>query len=114
MSGKPNPVKILLKGVHRDMINAAVQYIDVGTVISQLLKSKREIIRFSGGLVHAHTRDPRLMALSNEASADLAEAYDRVLAKLAIPVLNAAQDGLQNQKESNRTPLPALVASEGS
>jgi hypothetical protein len=42
---KPNPVKILLKGVHRDTINAAIQDNDVDSVISQLLKSKREIIR---------------------------------------------------------------------
>jgi len=117
---KPNPVKILLKGVHRDTINAAVQDIDVGTVISQLLKSKRELIRLqtlnfifdrlmgkpkqevgiSGGLVHAHTRDPRLATLSNEALAELADAYDRVIAKHAVPALNAAQDGPQNQIES--------------
>jgi len=42
---KPNPVKILLKRVHCDTINAAVQDIDVGSVISQLLRSKREIIQ---------------------------------------------------------------------
>jgi len=124
---KPNPVKILLKGVHRDTINAAVQDIDVGSVISQLLKSKREIIQLqtlnfifdrllgkpkqelgiSGGLVHAHTRDPRLAALSNEALAELAEAYDRVLAKHAAPVLDVAQDGPHNQIESNRALSPA-------
>jgi hypothetical protein len=117
---KPNPVKILLKGVHRDTINAAVQDIDVGTVISQLLKSKREIIRLqtlnfifvrlmgkpkqevgiSGGLVHAHTRNPRLSTLSNEALAELADAYDRVIARHAVPVLSAAQDEPQNQIES--------------
>jgi hypothetical protein len=122
----------VLKGVHRDTINAAVQDIDVGSVISQLLKSKREIIRLqtlnfifdrlmgkpkqevgiSGGLVHAHTRDPRLMALSNEALAELAEAYDCVLAKHSPNVLAAAQDGPQNQKESNRALLPACIASE--
>jgi hypothetical protein len=123
---KPNPVKILLKGVHRETINAAVQDIDVGSVISQLLKSKREIIQLqtlnfifdrllgkpkqelgiSGGLVHAHTRDPRLASLSNEALEALARAYDDVLVRYSPAVL-AVQDGPHNQIESNRALLPA-------
>jgi hypothetical protein len=70
-------------------------------------KPKQEI-GVSGGLVHAHTRDPRLATLSNEALAELADAYDHVLAKHAVPVLDVAQDGLQNQIESK----PRIEAAE--
>lgn|SRR6516225_3603833 len=35
---KKDPVKIVLKGVHRDTINAAVEGIDVGSTIRGLLK----------------------------------------------------------------------------
>ena len=112
-------MKILLEGVHRETINAAVQDIDVGGVISQLLKSKREIIclqtlnfifdglmgkpkqevGISGGLVHAHTRDPRLASLPNEALEALSRAYDTVLALYSPAVLDVAHDGPENQIE---------------
>ena len=54
----------------------------------------------SGGLVHAHTRDPRLTQLSNEALAELAQAYDGIIARHSVPALPAAQDAPVNQTVS--------------
>jgi hypothetical protein len=93
-------------------ISLAVQDVDVGSTIRGLLKQSSANIRlqalnfvfdrmlgkpkqelgFSGRLVHAHMRDPRLAALSNKALAEFAGAYDQVLAKHAVPVLDAVQD----------------------
>jgi hypothetical protein len=75
-------------------------------IFDRLMGKRKQEVGISGGLVHAHTRDPRLMALSNEALAELAAAYDDVLAKHAVPVLDAAQDDLQNQPESKETAEP--------
>ena len=58
-------------------------------------------------MLHAHTRDPMLAALPKEALDALARAYDDVLTKYAV--LDVAQDGPQNQIESNRaTAAPRL------
>ena len=66
-----------------------------------LLRSKKEVVRLqalnflydrmlgkpkqhvsvSGGLIHAHTRDPFLASLPKEALEQLARSYDEVLAK---------------------------------
>ena len=109
--------KRLLKGVTRDTIIHAVENVDVQAVILGLLRSKKEIIRLqtlsfifdriqgkskqdvsvSGGLVHAHVRDPRLAALPQEALLELARAYDQILVK-HLP--DAAPDSSQNQIES--------------
>jgi len=117
---KPNLAKVLPKGVSRTTILAAVENIDVGSVIIGLLKSKREQTRLealhfvfdrlmgkpkqdigvSGGIVHSHIRDPFLAALPKEALEELASAYDKVLSKHAQPVLDVSQDGPQNQIES--------------
>jgi hypothetical protein len=117
---KPNLAKILLKGVSRTTILAAVENMDVGAIIIGLLKSKREQIRLetlhfvfdriigkpkqdltlSGGIVHAHTRDPFLASLPKEALEALARSYNEVLKKYAAPVLDVAQDAPQNQIES--------------
>ena len=87
-------------------------------VILGLLRSKKEIIRLqtlnfifdriqgkpkqdvsvSGGLVHAHVRDPRLAALPKEALEALARAYDDILVK-HLP--DASPDTQHNQMESN-------------
>jgi len=95
---KPNPTK-LLRGVSRETLAVAVANIDIATVLAGLLRSKREIVRLqalkfvydrmlgkpkqdvsvSGGLVHAHTRDPFLASLPKEALEELARAYDAVL-----------------------------------
>jgi len=115
---KPNLAKHLLKGVTRDTIIHAVENVDVQGVILGLLRSKKEIIRLqtlnfifdriqgkpkqdvsvSGGLVHAHVRDPRLAALPQEALLELARAYDQILVK-HLP--DAPPDTQQNQMESN-------------
>jgi hypothetical protein len=117
---KPDLTKLLLKGVSRNTILAAVENVDVGSVIIGLLKSKREQTRIealhfifdrvlgkpkqdlslSGGLVHTHVRDPFLAALPKEALEALARSYDDVLAKYATPVLDVSQDGPHNQIES--------------
>jgi hypothetical protein len=123
---KPNLAKALLKGVSRTTILAAVENVDVGSIITGLLHSKREQTRLealhfvfdrvvgkpkqdvsvSGGLVHAHTRDPFLAALPKEALEALSRSYDEVLAKYSIPVVDVAQDGPHNQIESK----PAIEA----
>ena len=122
---KPNMAKVLLKGVSRTTILAAVENVDVGAIIIGLLRSKREQTRIealhfifdrvmgkpkqdvnvSGGLLHAHTRDPLLAALPKEALEALARSYDEILAKHA-PILDVAQDAPQNQIESK----PAIEA----
>jgi hypothetical protein len=109
---KPNLAKVLLKGVSRTTILAAVENVDVGRIIIGLLKSKREQTRIealhfifdrvmgkpkqdlsvSGGLVHTHIRDPFLTSLPKEALEALARSYDEVLAKYAMPVVDVAQD----------------------
>jgi hypothetical protein len=100
---KPNYAKRLLSGV---------KPVTALTVLWDRIfgKPKREI-GVSGGLVHAHTRDPLLAALPKEALEALTRAYDDVLAKHtppAPPVLEVAQDGPQNQTESK----PAIEAEE--
>ena len=42
---KPNLAKVLLKGVSRNTILAAVENVDVGSIIIGLLRSKREQTR---------------------------------------------------------------------
>ena len=123
---KPNLAKVLLKGVSRTTILAAVENVDVGAIIIGLLKSKREQTRIealhfifdrvmgkpkqdlnvSGGLLHTHTRDPLLAALPKEALEEMARAYDAILAKHALPVLDIVQDAPQDQIESK----PAIEA----
>jgi hypothetical protein len=123
---KPNLAKVLLKGVSRTTILAAVENVDVGAIIIGLLKSKREQTRIealhfifdrvmgkpkqdlsvSGGLVHTHVRDPLLSSLPKEALEALARSYDDVLAKYATPVLDVAPDAAHNQIESK----PAIEA----
>lgn len=117
---KPNLAKILLKGVSRTTILAAVENVDVGAIIIGLLKSKREQTRIealhfvfdrvigkpkqdltlSGGIVHTHTRDPILASLPKEALEALAQSYNGIIEKYAAPILDVAQDGSQNQIES--------------
>jgi hypothetical protein len=129
---KPNLAKILLKGVSRTTILAAVENVDVGAIIIGLLKSKREQTRlealhfvfdrvigkpkqdlnFSGGIVHTHTRDPILAALPKEALEALAQSYNEIIGKYATPVLHVAQDGPQNQIESMPDTKTVQVESE--
>jgi hypothetical protein len=112
---KPNLAKVLLKGVSRNTILAAVENVDVGAIIIGLLRSKREQTRIevlhfifdrvmgkpkqdlsvTGGVIHAHVRDPLLSSLPKKALEALAQSYDDVLAKYAHPVLDVPQDGPQ-------------------
>jgi len=82
---KPNLAKRLLKGFSRDALLEAADNIDVGAVITSLLRSKREKTRLetllfvrdsvlgrpaqslnvSGGLMHAHTAWRPLSTLSD-------------------------------------------------
>lgn len=58
-----------------------------------MLGKPKQDVSVSGGLIHAHTRDPFLASLPKEALEQLARSYDEVLAKY-IP--NASQNGSQN------------------
>jgi hypothetical protein len=86
---------VLLKGVSRSTILAAVENLDVGAIIIGLLRSKREQthiealhfifdrvmgkpkqdLSVTGGVVQAHVRDPLLAALPKEALEVLARSY---------------------------------------
>jgi hypothetical protein len=129
---KPNLVKVLLKGVSRNTILAAVENVDVGSIIIGLLRSKREQtpiealhfifdrvmgkpkqdLSVTGGVIHAHVRDPLLASLPKEAMEALARSYDDVLAKYAKPVLDVSQDGPPNQTESKPAIEAEVVESE--
>ena len=60
----------------------------------------KQDVAVSGGLLHAHARDPLLVALPKEALEALARHYDDVLARYALPATDAQQDGPGNQIES--------------
>jgi len=120
---KPNLAKRLLKGFSRAAIAEAVADVDVGAVVTSLLKSKREKtkletliflrdtmigrpaqnVSLSGGVLHAHTIWRPLAALSDEE----VQLLDAITKKLTAPaVSNTSQDGPQNQIESK----PAIEA----
>jgi hypothetical protein len=69
----------------------------------------KQAVEVSGGWLHAHTtyRDPRLAALSQEEIQQL----DAITRKLLPPASTAAEDGPQNQIESN-TAIEAADAIE--
>jgi hypothetical protein len=116
---KPNLAKMLLKGFSRSTIADAVADLDLGAVVTGLLKSKREKtrletlifvrdtiigrpaqdVRLSGGLVHAHTAWRPLASLSDEEVLQL----DAITRKLVAPASNvspASSDAPHNQIES--------------
>jgi hypothetical protein len=125
---KPNLAKRLLKGFSREAIAEAVATIDVGAVITSLLKSKREKtkletlvfvrdtiigrpaqnVSLSGGLVHAHTVWRPLSALNDEEIALL----DKLTKKLSAPASDASPDAHQNQIESKPAIEAEAMASE--
>jgi hypothetical protein len=120
---KPNIAKRLLNGVKPVTAAEALEGIDVRAVVHDLLKNgsrnvklqtltalwdriygrPKQDVSVSGGLIHAHTRDPFLASLPKEALEELARSYDGVLARY---VQNDAQDGPHNQIESK----PAIEA----
>src|SRR5215470_7580353 len=114
---KPNLAKRLLSGVKPLTAAEALEGIDVKAVIHDLLKhgsrpvklqtltvlwdriygKPKQDVAVSGGLLHAHARDPLLVALPKEALEALARHYDDVLAKYVLPATDAQQDGPGNQ-----------------
>lgn len=126
---KPNLAKRLLKGFSRDAIAVAMADVDVGAVITSLLKSKRERtkletlifvrdtligrpaqnVQLSGGVLHAHTVWRPLAELSDEEMRLL----DTITKKLQAPVSNTLPNGPQNQIESKPAIEAEVVASEG-
>src|SRR5262245_45984051 len=96
---KPNLAKRLLSGVKPLTAAEALEGIDVRVIVHDLLKNGSRPVKLqtltvlwdriygkpkqetnvTGGLLHTHTRDPRLAALSQEALEELARKYDPVL-----------------------------------
>ena len=131
---KPNYAKRLLSGVKPVTAAEALEGVDVRAIVHDLLKNgsrpvklqtltvlwdriygkPKQEIGVSGGLLHAHTRDPRLAAMPKEALEALAKAYDDVLVKYPLPALNVAQDAPQNQIDSKPAIEAEVVASETS
>jgi hypothetical protein len=115
---KPNIARRLLSGVKPVTAAEALDGIDVQAIVHDLLKNgsrpvklqtltvlwdrifgkPKQDVSVSGGLVHAHTRDPLLASLPKEALEALARSYDEVLAKHALA---APQDGPHNQTKSD-------------
>jgi hypothetical protein len=100
---KPNLAK-RLASVLKPMTAAEIlQQVDVQAVNAlwdRALGKPKQDVSVSGGLIHAHTRDPFLASLPKEALEALSRSYDEVLAKYSTPVLDVAQDGPHNQIES--------------
>ena len=119
---KPNLAKLLLRGFSREAIAEAVATVDVGAVITSLLKSKREKtkletlvfvrdtiigrpaqnVSLSGGVLHAHTVWRPLASLND----DEIEMLDKLTKKLSAPASDTSQHAHQNQIESK----PAIEA----
>ena len=130
---KPNYAKRLLSGVKPVTAAEALEGVDVRAIVHDLLKNgsrpvklqtltvlwdriygkPKQEIGVSGGLVHAHTRDPRLAAMPKEALEALARAYDETLAKYPMAVLDAPQDAPQNQTESKLAIAAEVVQPRG-
>ena len=111
----------MLSGVKPVTAAEALDGIDVRAVVHDLLKNGSRPVKLqtmtvlwdrifgrpkqdasvSGGIVHAHTRDPLLASLPKETLEALARSYDDVLAKYAKPVLDVSRDGQHNQTKSN-------------
>jgi hypothetical protein len=129
---KPNIAKRSLSGVKPLTAAEALAGIDVQEIVHDLLKhgsrpvklqtltvlwnrifgKPKQDVSVSGGLVHAHTRDPLLASLPKEALEALSRSYDEVLAKYATPVLDVVQDGPHNQIESKPTIEAEVVESD--
>jgi len=119
---KPNLAKRLLSGVKPLTAAEALEGVDLRAIVHDLLKNGSRPVKLqtltvlwdriygkpkqemsvAGGLLHTHTRDPRLTELSTEALEELARKYDDVLAKHTLPVLEIAPDGPQNQKNQTQ------------
>jgi hypothetical protein len=129
---KPNIAKRLLSGVKPVTAAEALEGVDVQAIVHDLLKNgsrpvklqtltvlwdrifgkPKQDVSVSGAFVHAHTRDPFLASLPKEALEALARSYDELLAKYRKPVLDVAQDGPHDQKESNTAFESEVMESE--
>jgi hypothetical protein len=90
-------------GVFRDIFENGSRPLKlqaVNALWDRALGKPKQDVSVSGGLIHAHTRDPFLASLPKEALEALSRSYDEVLAKYSTPVLDVAQDGPHNQIES--------------
>jgi hypothetical protein len=114
---KPNIAKRLLSGVKAKTAADILSKIDTEALVDDLLKNgsrqlkwevltalwervygkPKQDVSVSGGIVHAHTRDPFLASLPQAALEALARTYDEILAK---HVQQTAQDVPGNQIES--------------
>jgi hypothetical protein len=81
-------------------------------IFDRVMGKPKQDLSVTGGLIHAHVRDPLLSSLPKEALEALAQSYDDVLAKYAKPVLDVSQDGPQNQTESKPAIEGEVVRSE--
>ena len=130
---KPNLAKHLLKGVKPATAAEALEGIDVRAIVHDLLKNGSKSVKLqtltvlwdriygkpkqeigvSGGLTHAHVRDPLLSALPKEDLEALVEAYNGVMAKHRLPAASIApEDGPQNQTKSDSEALTVEVVPE--
>lgn len=125
---KPNLAKRLLKAFSHRAIAEAVATVDVGAVVTGLLRSKREKIRLetlaflrdtlvgrpaqnvsiSGGMLHAHTIWRPLESLTDEEIRLL----DTITKKLTAPVSSASPDTPGIQTESKPAIEAAIVESQ--
>lgn len=74
--------------------------------------TKEQDVSVSGGLIHAHTRDPFLASLPKEALEQLTRAYDEVLAKY-IPDAPQIQDNSSTAIEAESVSLDKLKEADG-
>jgi hypothetical protein len=129
---KPNLAKRLASVVKPMTAAEILQQVDVPGVFSDIFKNgsrplklqavnalwdralgkPKQDVSVSGGLLHAHTRDPFLAVLPKGALEALSRSYDEVLAKYSAPVVDVAQDGPHNQIESKPATEEAEMESE--
>ena len=122
---KPNLLKRLASQVTRATAGDILSHVDAPAMFDDIFKNgsrslklqawkelydrhfgrPKQDVNISGGLVHAHTRDPRLAALPQEALLEMQRAYDDITLKYLPDV---SLDGVQNQTES----MPAIEAAE--
>jgi hypothetical protein len=126
---KPNLAKLVLAGAKSKTAADILATIDTQKLVNDLLKNgsrqlkwqvltalwervygkPKQDVSVSGGIVHAHTRDPFLASLPKEALEALARTYDELLAK---HVQNGSQDGPHNQVNSSLAIVAEVVESD--
>ena len=92
-----------MKAVIHDLLKNGSRPVKLQTLTvlwDRIYGKPKQDVAVSGGLLHAHARDPLLVALPKEALEALARHYDDVLARYVLPATDAQQDGPGNQIES--------------